>query len=1105
MLLQLWTRKGWLLCACLSLGLLSLAGCTDGGGSGGPPTPPSLTSLQITPASTSVVAGTSVQLTATGIYSDNTHLDVTAAVGWTSTNTAIATVGMISGQAQGVAAGSVQITASLSGKSATTLLTVTNATLVSVAVTPAAPSIAAGTQQAFKATGMFSDGSTQDVTADMNWSSSNTQVATVAASGLVTSAIPGSTVITATCAQASLCGPVSGSTTLTVTAATLASIEVTPASSSVAKGTSEQLAATGIYTDGSTQNLTSQVSWRSSDTSIATVSNTANSAGLAGAAGVGSVTITATAGNLSSNAAALTVTGATLASIQVTPPTASVAKGVPKQFVATGIYTDNTTQNLTSQVTWSSSNTSVATVSNASGSNGLASSAAVGNSTISAALGNISSNAASLTVTAATLASIQVTPPAPSVASGVSTQFTATGTYTDGSTANITSLVTWNSSDTGAATVSNASGSQGFATSAGLGQTGITAAQGSISSNVATLTVTAATLVSIQVTLTNPSVAAGNTAQFTATGTYTDSSTTNLTSLVTWSSSNTGVATISNASGSKGLASSTTAGASVITAVYGAITSNSTTLTVTAAALVSVQVTSSASSVAAGTAEQFMATGTYTDGSTADITDLVTWSSSDGSVATLSNASGSQGLASTALTGSTLVTAVYGTITSNSAMLTVTAAELVSIQVTPVNPYVVVGNTRQLTATGTYTDSSTQDLTAAASWSSSNTATATIDSSGLATVLASAGIGDTTTISAAVGGITGSTTLGARAVAYAFALYAIDPTLSQYAIGQYAIGLDGSLTALGTTTVNAWAQSLVVDPSGRNLYVAIYSGSIWQYTIEPDGSLTLASSTSSGDLGNPSTMAIDPSGKSLYVVNNNGDANISQYTIGADGALTSMSPATAPDGAHPFGIALDPVAPYAYVANATGTYLMEFARDATSGALSPFPNNTVAEPSSAISIAVDPAGRYVYVVSYSSNTIWQYTIGSDGSLSQPSTLSIQSPSQILIDPSGQYAYVTANNVVAQFTLNPDGSLTAMSTPTISLTGAGYANNMALSPSGGYVYVTSFNSTFDLSTGDYVYQNNIITRCSIGSDGSLTPMDTVATGNDPTVIVTTSSN
>jgi|CZKY01.1.fsa_nt_gi hypothetical protein len=53
----------------------------------------------------------------------------------------------------------------------------------------------------------------------------------------------------------------------------------------------------------------------------------------------------------------------TLASIAVTPATASVTAGQSKQFKATGTYSNNSTQDLTATATWSSSNTSVATVS----------------------------------------------------------------------------------------------------------------------------------------------------------------------------------------------------------------------------------------------------------------------------------------------------------------------------------------------------------------------------------------------------------------------------------------------------------------------------------------------------------------------------------------------------------------------------------------------------------------------------------------------------------------------------------------------------------------------------------------------------------------------
>ncbi len=85
------------------------------------------------------------------------------------------------------------------------------------------------------------------------------------------------------------------------------------------------------------------------------------------------------------------MTAATLTAIQVTPQHPSIASGLTQQFTATGTYTDNSTQNLTSAVTWSSSDTSVATINNASGSSGLASAAAIGTTNISASLSGVTS------------------------------------------------------------------------------------------------------------------------------------------------------------------------------------------------------------------------------------------------------------------------------------------------------------------------------------------------------------------------------------------------------------------------------------------------------------------------------------------------------------------------------------------------------------------------------------------------------------------------------------------------------------------------------------------------------------------------------------------
>jgi hypothetical protein len=89
------------------------------------------------------------------------------------------------------------------------------AALNSITVTPANPSIKAGSTQQFKATGTYSDNSTQDITSQVSWSSSNTAVATINGAGLASGIAGGSTTITAT--QAS----VSRSTTLTVQPTTL--------------------------------------------------------------------------------------------------------------------------------------------------------------------------------------------------------------------------------------------------------------------------------------------------------------------------------------------------------------------------------------------------------------------------------------------------------------------------------------------------------------------------------------------------------------------------------------------------------------------------------------------------------------------------------------------------------------------------------------------------------------------------------------------------------------------------------------------------------------------------------------------------------------------
>ncbi len=235
--------------------------------------------------------------------------DLTEQVTWGSSNEAVATVNIADpkGLATAVDPGSTTVSAIFDGVTGDTTLTVTEATLVSIEVTPANPSIADGTTVELTATGVYTDASMQDLTEQVTWGSSNDAVATVSIAdpkGLATAVGAGSTTVSA------IFDGVTGVTTLTVTP-TLVSIEVTPADPSIASGLTQQFTATGVYSDDSTQNLTAQVTWASSDGAVATVSDAAGSKGLATAVGAGSTTVSATSDGVT-DSATLTVIPAPL-------------------------------------------------------------------------------------------------------------------------------------------------------------------------------------------------------------------------------------------------------------------------------------------------------------------------------------------------------------------------------------------------------------------------------------------------------------------------------------------------------------------------------------------------------------------------------------------------------------------------------------------------------------------------------------------------------------------------------------------------------------------------------------------------------------------------
>ncbi len=152
----------------------------------------------------------------------------------------------------------------------------------------------------------------------------------------------------------------------------------------------QQLTATEEYSDGSTADVTNQVTWSSSNEAIASV----DAGGLATGQVAGDVEVTATLSGMSGSAT-LTVTSPKLLSISITPQSASIRVNGTQQFIATGVYSDNSTVDVTGLATWASSDANIATIVG-----GSATGKGVGSTNIVASLGAVSSNPASLSVTA---------------------------------------------------------------------------------------------------------------------------------------------------------------------------------------------------------------------------------------------------------------------------------------------------------------------------------------------------------------------------------------------------------------------------------------------------------------------------------------------------------------------------------------------------------------------------------------------------------------------------------------------------------------------------------------------------------------------------------
>jgi trimeric autotransporter adhesin len=549
----------------------------------------------------------------------------------------------------------------------------------------------------------------------VTWSSSNSNVATVSNSGLVTAVAAGSATITGTSLV------VSGTASITVAPAPIATLEITPALPTVIVGQTTPLTVTAKDAQGGV--LTGRtITWTSLTPSNASVSASGVVTGIA----PGNATITASAEGKSA-VAVVAVTVPPVASVTVALNAQTLNPGQNTQAVAT--VRDAQGATLSGRVViWASSNEAVASVS----STGQVTAISTGTSTISATSEGRSGSSV-LTVLQVPVASVSLNLTSTTMRVGEVQAASAIVRDANGNT--LTGrTVTYSGSNPTVASVSSA----GVITALSAGAVAVTAAsEGQFSSQVITVTPSAT---SISLSLGSTALTVGQSTQATAVALDANGAPVSGVA-ISFTSSNPAVAPISTS----GAITALTPGTTQITASSGTL-SRSVTLTVSAAfvPVASVAVTPTTGSIVAGAQLQLAAT-TRDAGGNVLTGRTVNWSSSNVAIASVN---ATTGLVTGVATGTVTITASSEG-QSATASITVTATPVASLSISPPTISLSVGQTTTLAATPR--DANGTALSGrSVFWMSLNPAVAVVNAAGFVSAI-SAG---TATIRATSEGVT---------------------------------------------------------------------------------------------------------------------------------------------------------------------------------------------------------------------------------------------------------------------------------------------------------------------------------------------------------------
>ncbi|MBN9417650.1 MAG: Ig-like domain-containing protein [Candidatus Eremiobacteraeota bacterium] len=636
----------------LTLGTAQITGRFEGQSSSAQvqTTEASLRSLALLPPTATVAAGLTQTYQVMATFSDSSEIDVTSSATLTVVDGSLARTDGV-GRILSLRPGTTEVRASYNNQQASASLTVSNARLDRLEVTPSPVSIPVGLTQTFVATGYFSDGTHRDISPDVEWESSQPTFFFV--SNLAGSKGQGGALAEGPAQVRASLGSVSANAQVTVVEAELQTLTVTPTGVELPVGLTQAFSAQGRFSDGSDRPMTDQVVWTSGNLSAATVSNVPGTIGVARAVQVGTTRIRAERGTVQADVE-LRVIDPVLQSIEVGPAGQSLPLGLTQQFSATGLYSDGLNRNISNLVNWSVSNSARASVDTI----GLVTSLTEGTVDVQARLDNVEGKTL-LTLSPAVLQDLTVTPSSQSLPRGATFQFDATGSFSDGLTRNLNNEVTWSSLQENFATVSNQAGSQGLVTGVNQGMATIQAQTGGFV-KTAQVTVTAAVVTGVEIVPSNPGQPKGTLINLQVVARYSDGSVVDITSLATLSSDDGNIAEIRNNVGTS-LRNTLYFRSTGSTHIQATSTSGnaSTNVTVSEARLDSIEIVPDGGFLSTGQTQDLTALGHYGDGTIIDLTQEVSWSSLNDSTASISNAPGTRGRWTALATGEATLQATY--------------------------------------------------------------------------------------------------------------------------------------------------------------------------------------------------------------------------------------------------------------------------------------------------------------------------------------------------------------------------------------------------------------------------------------------------------------